>query len=82
MKKKMLWISGLSLAGLLVSAVVYRYTYSPIGFSLAITFGTMFYHLAMRLIVGLSIDARLHNHVDYRKSGFRSGALNGNSMKS
>ncbi len=71
MKKKMLWVSGLSLAGLLVSAVAYRYTGSPVLFSLAITFGTVFYHLAVRLAVGLGIDAALHNRVDYTKKWFR-----------
>ena len=39
MKKKMLWISGLSLAGLLASAVVYHFTRSSILLSLAITSG-------------------------------------------
>ncbi len=71
MKKKMLWISGLSLAGLLVSAAAYRYTGDSVLFSLAITFGTVFYHLAVRLAVGLWIDATLHNHVDYTKKWFR-----------
>ena len=44
MKKKMPWISALSMAGLLLSAAVYRYTSSPVLFSPAITFGTVFYH--------------------------------------
>ena len=71
MKKKMLWISGLSLAGLLASAVAYHFTRSSVLLSLAITFGTVFYHFAMRLAVGLGIDARLHNRVDYTKSWFQ-----------
>ena len=75
MKKKMLWISALSLAGLLASAVGYRYTNSPVLFSLAITFGTVFYHLAVRLAVGQGIDARLHNRVDYTKPWFQEKAF-------
>lgn len=71
MKKKMIWICVLSLAGSLASAAAYRLTSAPVLFSLAITFGTAFYHLAIRLVVGLAIDARLHNHVDYTKKWFR-----------
>lgn len=71
MKKKMLWISRLSLVGLLLSAVAYRYTSGSVLFSLAITFGTVFYHFAMRLAVGFGINSRLHNHVDYTKKWFR-----------
>jgi len=64
MKKKMLWISGLSLAGLPVSAAACHFTRSSVLLSLVITFGTVFYHLAMRLAVGFGIGARVHNHID------------------
>lgn len=39
--------------------------------SLAITAGTLCYHLVMRLLVGYSIDGRFHNHMDYTQDWFR-----------
>lgn len=71
MKKKMISATVLLLIGLLVSAVVYRLIGSGFFFSLAITFGTAFYHFAVRLAVGLSIDAKYHNRMDYTKPWFQ-----------
>ena len=70
-KKKMISATFLFLIGLLASAWVYRLTESGFFFSLAVTFGTAFYHFAVRLAVGLGIDARYHNHMDYTKPWFR-----------
>jgi len=39
--------------------------------SLAITAGTICYHLAMRLSVGCAVDGRFHNHMDYTRPWFR-----------
>lgn len=40
-------------------------------FSAAITFGTMAYHLVIRLLVGTLVDCILHNQVDYNKKWFQ-----------
>jgi len=37
----------------------------------AITFGTCFYHFAMRLLVGYSLNRRMQNKADYRKSRYQ-----------
>ncbi len=37
----------------------------------AITFGTCFYHLSMRLIVGHTIHYKLQNHVDYTRRWYQ-----------
>lgn len=44
-------------------------------FSASITFGTIFYHFAMRLAVGYLIDARYHNRMDHTKKWFTEKAF-------
>ena len=75
MKKKMISAAFLFLMGLLLSAAAYHFTESGTFFSAAITFGTAFYHFAVRLAAGLSINARYHNHMDYTKSWFQEKAF-------
>ena len=75
MKKKMITITVISLIGLSVSGVVYYFTGSPVFFSVAITFGTMLYHFAMRLTVGYLIDAKYHNKMDHTKKWFAERAF-------
>ena len=71
MKKKMFLITIITLIGLLASAALYRFTENPVLFSIAITFGTAFYHLTMRLAVGYTVNAIFHNKMDYTKKWFR-----------
>lgn len=61
----------LSLLGLLASGTAYAFTKNGILFSAAITFGTVFYHLAMRLAVGAVIDGMFHNRMNYNRKWFR-----------
>ena len=70
MKKKMISMTLISFAALLISGVVYYFAKIPFFFSMAITFGTMFYHLGVRLAVGHFIDAKYQNHMDYTKKWF------------
>ena len=70
LKKKMILISVISLVVSFVSGVLYAYTKNRAFFPVAVTFGTMFYHLAMRLAVGTLIDAKYHNRMDYTKNWF------------
>ena len=75
MKKHMILMTLISLIVLLVATVIYHFTNNRIVFSVAITFGTIFYHLAMRLAVGYLIDARYHNRMDYTKKWFTERAF-------
>ena len=70
MKKDMIMMTIISLVVLSVSGVIYYFTGNPVFFSVAITFGTIFYHLAIRLAVGYLVDARYHNRMDYTKKWF------------
>lgn len=70
MRKNMIWMTFISLIVLLVSGVVYHFSKSPVLFSVAITFGTIFYHLAIRLAVGYFVNARYHNQMDHTKKWF------------
>lgn len=56
-----------------IFALSYRQTDNGILLSIAITFGTVCYHFAMRLAVGSLADMLLHNRVDYNKRRFRVG---------
>ena len=75
MKKKMLSVTLLALLGLLASGTAYAFTQNGVLFSMAITFGTVFYHLAMRLAVGSVIDGIFHNRMNYNRSWFREKAF-------
>ena len=70
MKKKMISMTFISLIILLVSGAIYYFMRNQVCFSVAITFGTVFYHLAIRLAVGLLVDAKYHNQMDYTKKWF------------
>ena len=70
MKKKMITMTVISFVALLASAVIYYFAKSSFFFSAALTFGTIFYHLAVRLAVGHFIDAKYQNHMDYTKKWF------------
>ena len=70
MKKEMISMTIISLIVLLVSGVIYHFTGNRVIFSVAITFGTIFYHLAIRLAVGSIVDAKYHNQMDYTKKWF------------
>ena len=70
MRKQMISITLISLIGLLVSGVIYHYTRNRVIFSVAITFGTIFYHLGIRLVVGYLVNAKYHNQMDYTNKWF------------
>ena len=75
MKQKMISVTLFLLTGLLTSAAAYRFSGNRTLFSAAVTFGTAFYHFAVRLAVGLLIDARYHNRMDYTRKWFRERAF-------
>ena len=55
----------LSLAGTLLLSVLYRATSGGVWLSLAITCGTVAYHIIMRLLVGLAFSAGMQNRANY-----------------
>lgn len=61
----------------LTTAFVIMYGNAGSGWCLtwAITFGTISYHLVIRLFVGAVINLLMHNHVDYRKKWFQTNAV-------
>lgn len=71
MKKKIPLITIVLFIGLIMFIAAYSFTENEILYSMAITFGTTFYHFAMRLAVGYAVNSRLHNHVDYTKKWFQ-----------
>ena len=75
MKKDMILMTLISLIVLFASAAIYHFTESQVIFSVAITFGTIFYHFAVRLAVGYLVDARYHNRMDYTKKWFTEKAF-------
>ncbi|MBQ8402961.1 MAG: hypothetical protein IJX55_00870 [Clostridia bacterium] len=72
MARRMKLLAAISGALTLVFAV--WYVFSGIGavFSLAITFGTFFYHFAMRLAVGYIINALFKNRMNLENPWFRA----------
>ena len=75
MKKKMISTALISLIAMLVSGVAYHFSGNRALYSAAIAFGTIFYHLGMRLAVGYLIDVKYHNRMDYTKWWFRERSL-------
>ncbi len=71
MKKKMIIISLLLFAALTACGISYYFAHESVLLTLAITFGTCFYHIAMRLVVGHSIDLICRNKMNYDKWWFR-----------
>ena len=55
----------LSLAGTLLLSALYRATSGGIWLSLAITCGTVAYHIIMRLLVGLAFNTGMQNRANY-----------------
>ena len=67
----MIILATIFLAGLLACGITYYFVRKQFLFSLAITFGTCFYHFAIRLAVGHVIDAIYRNKMNYNKWWFR-----------
>ena len=61
----------ISLLITILLAVLYKCTSNKIWFSMAVTFGTIAYHLVMRLCVGLGFNLTMNNKADYKKSWYQ-----------
>ena len=51
--------------------VLYLQSGAGTAFTLAVTFGTIFYHVSMRLAVGTAVNAWMNNKADYTRSWYR-----------
>lgn len=71
LKKKMISISVISLIVSFAAGALYVVTETRTFFPVAVTFGTIFYHITMRLAVGSLVDAKYHNQMDYTKTWFQ-----------
>ncbi len=71
MKRIMFCVTAIAFAGMLLCIAAWQMYPLALLYSLAITFGTVFYHMAMRLAVGYSIHAVKHNRFDYRRRWFQ-----------
>lgn len=71
MKRTMILSTIIFSVGSLACGIAYYFTRNSVLFSITVTFGTCFYHFAVRLIVGHSIDAIFHCKMNYNKWWFR-----------
>lgn len=71
--KTMKAIALLSVIAAIIFAVLYAYNSVSAFLSLAITFGTMGYHLGVRLIVGTLFNLFMKNKANYTKRWYRVG---------
>ena len=71
MARSMKWIALFSVIAAVCFAVLYAYNSVSAFLSLAITFGTMGYHLGIRLIVGTLFNLFMNNKADYTKKWYR-----------
>jgi hypothetical protein len=51
----------------IILSITYKWTANNVCLSIAITFGTISYHLVMRFLVGLILNAAMDNKADYTK---------------
>ena len=65
--QKSVLLASLLIAGTAILSVLYMKTYYEVFLSLAITFGTISYHVVMRLLVGLAFCIVMKNRADYKK---------------
>ena len=73
MAKKMTRAALFFMIGTVILTVFYKKTAYGSALSLAITFGTVSYHLVMRLLVGGAFQAVMQNRADLRKRWYRVG---------
>lgn len=73
MRKLINLIAVLLLAGTVILSILYIKTSCEILLSLAITFGTVTYHFAMRLLTGLVFSTVMQNRANYRKRWYQVG---------
>lgn len=71
MEKTMKNVAIITIMLTIVFYVLYEITDYRVLVSFVITFGTIFYHFAVRLLVGLTVDMIMHNKADYQKKWYQ-----------
>lgn len=71
--KKGALLAGFPIAGTVLLSALYRKTDYEVFLSLAITLGTVSYHVVMRLLVGLAFRVVMQNRADYQKRWYHVG---------
>jgi len=71
MAKTMKLAAALSLAGTLLLSVLYKAIGGDTWLALAITCGTVAYHIVMRLLVGLVFSVGMQNRANYRNRWYQ-----------
>lgn len=71
MAKAMNRMTILSFCGTVLMTLLFRIFGSGLYLTLAITFGTTFYHLGMRLLVGLIYGVTMRNRADYTRRWYQ-----------
>lgn len=71
MAKTMKMIALLSVAATIIFSVIYIFNSISAFLSLAITFGTMAFHLCLRLVVGSLFNIFMKNKADYTKKWYQ-----------
>lgn len=69
-EKAMKMITAISAIGAILNILLYLVIGTGIWLSLAITFGTIFYHFIMRLFVGISFNKWLRSLLNYKSKWF------------
>lgn len=71
MSKVIKSITIFNFAAIIVTTILFYYFNKGIYLTLAITFGTTFYHLGIRLFVGMLYNIRMKNRADYTKKWYQ-----------
>lgn len=71
MSKQIKLITMFSFAATIFTSVLFHYFHKGIYLTLAVTFGTITYHLGMRLLVGLLYNVCMKNRADYTKRWYQ-----------
>lgn len=74
MSNVMNFITGFCFVTAVFTTILYRCTNSEICITLAVTFGTITYHLGVRLLVGLLYNTGMKNRADYTKKWYQTHA--------
>lgn len=69
-KNQMIALTGIFGSCFVISAFASVFYKSSLLFSLAITFGVTFYHFAIRLVIGYSVDRIFKNGINYKNRWF------------
>lgn len=71
MARDMKIVTITSCAAAVGTAIFYGFSHQGIFLTLAITFGTIFYHFGIRLLVGTIYSAKMKNRADYTKGWYQ-----------